>query len=391
MSGQLPVVHGTVAPGYEPVAQEFAAVAAAEPGHGAQLAAYEHGERVVDLWTGQDLEADSLLGVYSSTKGAAHLVLALLVREGTVELDREVAHYWPEFAAHGKDAITVRTLLAHRAGLVGDAEGLDPDQLADDRLMAARTAGQRPFWRPGSAFGYHALNIGALTGELVLRTTGKTMQEFYEARVRAPYGLDFWMGLPEEQEHRVLDIHPMYPTPEQQAQLDAAASGPDSLGGIAFNRHHPRNPPIDALVNSRLVRAAGPASYGGVASARGLARFYAAVIGEVDGAEPLLDSGTLAEFGQLHSTGTDLVSRQYKEFALGFQSYGASIPALGQGSIGHSGAAGSLGLADPRAGLALGYTRRRYGFPGGMGPDAARLARAVRLSRDARVREGVTD
>jgi CubicO group peptidase (beta-lactamase class C family) len=190
-------IHGSVADGFEAVREEFAAFVSGErPDYEGQLCAYVHGRKVVDLWAGDGAAADSLYGVFSSTKGAAHLVVALLVQDGVLELDREVAFYWPEFAAEGKGSITLRELLAHRAGLVGTDAGFTLEEAADDRAMAERLAGQRPFWRPGTAFGYHALVIGALTGEVVRRVTGRTLQEQYEERIRAPYGLDFHLGLP---------------------------------------------------------------------------------------------------------------------------------------------------------------------------------------------------
>src|SRR5882724_2238039 len=156
-------VHGTVAPGFEPVRDEFAAVLAEQPDEpGAQLAAYHDGALVVDLWAGDGVAGDSLTGVFSSGKGAAYLVVALLVQEGVLDLDRAVAYYWPEFAAEGKADVTLRELLAHRAGVVGVDGGFGPGELADDHLIAARLAAQRPFWRPGSAYGYHCFGIGAI-------------------------------------------------------------------------------------------------------------------------------------------------------------------------------------------------------------------------------------
>ena len=159
-------IHGTVADGYEPVREEFASFVRSElPDYEGQVCAYVHGRRVVDLWAGPG--GDALYAVHSSTKGAAHLVVALLVQDGTLELDRPVTYYWPEFAAEGKGALTVRDLLAHRAGVVGTDTGFTTAELADDRALAERLADQRPFWQPGTAFGYHALVIGALTGEIV--------------------------------------------------------------------------------------------------------------------------------------------------------------------------------------------------------------------------------
>lgn len=375
---------GTVAEGFESVTREFAAVAADEGGdYAAQLVAYLDGERVVDLWTGPEITGDSLTGVFSSTKGAAHLVVALLVQDGVLDLDQRVSHYWPEFGAEGKQDITLRDLLSHRAGVVGADTSFLLDEIADDRVIAERLAAQAPYWRPGTAFGYHALVIGALTGEVVRRVTGRSIQELFEDRVRSRHDLDFHLGLPEEHEPRFLTTLPMRPTPEQQAQLDAAATGPRSLTGIAFNRNHPQAPGLEELPNFRVVRAKGPASVGGVASARGLAGMYAAAISELDGKAPLLKPDTAAAFGRIHSIGYDVVSRAHKAFGLGFAALSDLYPVLGQGAFGHSGAAGSQALADPRTGLAYGYNRRRFAFPGGAAPENARLIRAVHAAATA--------
>ncbi|MGC0403682.1 CubicO group peptidase (beta-lactamase class C family) [Streptomyces sp. SAI-126] len=372
-------IHGTVAAGFEPVREEFAAFVAGErPDYEGQLSAYVHGRRVVDLWAGAGAGPDSLYGVFSSTKGAAHLVVALLVQEGTLELDRKVTYYWPEFGAEGKGQLTLRDLLAHRAGVVGLDGGFSAQELADDRAMAERLADQKPFWRPGTAFGYHALVIGALTGEIVRRATGRTLQEVWEERIRAPYGLDFHLGLPESLEPRYRSVQPMAPTPTQQALLDTAATGPHTLASIAFNQQVPEPGDLTGYANSRAVRAKGPASAGGVAAARGLAGMYAAAISDVADRPPLLKPDMITEVGQIHSVGYDLVARAHKSYGLGFQATADMWhPFLGAGSFGHSGAGGSQAFADPRSGLAYGYTRRRMAFPGGAAPENERFVRAV--------------
>jgi CubicO group peptidase (beta-lactamase class C family) len=372
-------IHGTVADGFEAVREEFTDFVAVErPDYEGQLSAYVHGRRVVDLWAGEGVGPDSLYGVFSSTKGAAHLVVALLVQEGTLELDRKVTYYWPEFAAEGKGQLTLRDLLAHRAGVVGLDAGFTAQELADDRAVAERLADQKPFWRPGTAFGYHALVIGALTGEIVRRATGRTLQEVYEERIRAPYGLDFHLGLPEALEPRYRSVQPMAPTAGQQALLDAAPAGPHTLTAIAFNQQVPDPGDLAGYANSRAVRAKGPASAGGVAAARGLAGMYAAAISEVADRPPLLKPDTIAEVGQIHSVGYDLVARAHKSYGLGFQATADMWhPFLGAGSFGHSGAGGSQAFADPRSGLAYGYTRRRMAFPGGAAPENERFVRAV--------------
>ncbi|MEU4490594.1 serine hydrolase domain-containing protein [Streptomyces purpurascens] len=370
-------IHGTVADGFEGVREEFAAfVAGEQPDYEGQLCAYVRGRKVVDLWAGT--EADALYGVFSSTKGAGYLVVALLVQDGTLEPDRKVTYYWPEFGAEGKGELTLRDLLAHRAGVVGTDTGFSLAELADDRQLAERLADQRPFWRPGTAFGYHALVAGALTGEVVRRATGRTLQEIYQERVRTPYGLDFHLGLPAPQEPRFRTTQPMIPTPDQQTLLDAAPTGPHTLTSIAFNRNASEPTDLASLPNMPLIRAKGPASVGGVASARGLAGMYAAAISGVGEQAALLKPDTVAEFGQLHSVGYDLVARAHKSFGLGFQTTADTWhPFLGAGTIGHSGASGSQSFADPWSGLAYGYTRRRFAFPGGAAPENNRLALAI--------------
>jgi CubicO group peptidase (beta-lactamase class C family) len=370
---------GTVADGFESVRDEFAAVAAAEGGDlSAQLAAYRHGVQVVDLWVGPaSFTGDCLLGAYSASKGAAHLVVALLVQDGVLDLDQKVSHYWPEFAVRGKQDITLRELLAHRAGLVGADSGFTIEELADDHIVAERLGAQRPYWRPRTAFGYHALVIAALSNEVVRRVTGRSIQEHFAERIRDAYSVDFHLGLPDDQEHRFLPAQPMLPTAERLATLAATATAPNSLPGIAFNRHRPQGPLVWELPNFEAVRSQGPTSFGGVASARGLARMYAAAIGSLDGAAPLLEPDTVAEFAQIQSIGHDVVLRDHKAFTVGFHATSEYYPPLGQGSFGHSGAGGQQAFADPRNDIAYGYTRRRTPFPAAAAPENARLINAL--------------
>ncbi|KOX17505.1 MULTISPECIES: serine hydrolase domain-containing protein [unclassified Streptomyces] len=372
-------VHGTVEPGFESVREVFAEVAAREARDGgAQLAVHHRGRLVVDLWGGDGVDGDSLLALYSCSKGAMALVTALLVQDGALDLDRTVASWWPEFAAEGKGETTLRQLLSHRSGVIGADGGLSLEELADDRRTAARLAGQRPFWEPGTGHGYHGLVVGALVGEVVVRATGRTIQELFEERVRAPYALDYHLGLPEELEPRFRPALPAVPTAREQAFLDANPMAPDSLAAVAFNLR--ADPPLDMVAygNSRAVRAQSPVSGGGVGSARGLSRMYAAIAGGLDGRPPLLAPGTLAEFARIHSEGTDLVTGSQNAFGLGFVPSAVRYPSLGPGAVGHSGAPGSQAFADPATGLAYAYARRRFALVGGPGaPENDRLVPAV--------------
>ncbi|WP_052851696.1 serine hydrolase domain-containing protein [Streptomyces avicenniae] len=363
----MPRVGGTVAPGYEPVRDAFAAVLASEPGHAAQLAASVDGSPVVDLWGGPGLDGDSLLGVLSVTKGVAFLAAALLIQSGELDPGREVRSYWPQFAAEGKAGVTVGELLTHRAGAIGTREGFSPAELADDALIAGRVAAHAPYWRPGSAFGYHSLVIGALTGELVRRTTGLTLKEFHDRRVRVPFGVDLHLGPPARDVRRVVDVLPPLAPPP------GPPPAADSLLGIASSAHHPAFLPPHLLVNDPVFRAGGQASAGGVASARGLARFYAV-------ANALLTPATRRAVARPHAVGHDLVLGTARAYGLGFL---VAWPSPGGGAFGHDGAGGSVGLADPRHGLVFGYTRRR--FPSrDAAADGVRLLRAVRGCARAR-------
>jgi CubicO group peptidase (beta-lactamase class C family) len=371
-------VHGAVAPGFERVREEFVAVLAEEAHNepGSQLAAYLDGRLVVDLAAGDDFPAEKLTGLYSVTKGAAHLVFALLVQDGVIDLDRRVADYWPDFTGAGKEDVGVRDLLAHGAGLIGLGRPLTMPEIADDRELAELLVRQKPFWEPGKAYGYHAFVIGALTGEVVRRVTGTSIQALYEERIRAPYGLDLYLGLPEDLEPRYAPVRAMNPTQAQAESTAADQEDPASLLAIAFNSNSENKDFTLDIANTREVRAKGPASVGGVGNARGVAGMYAAALTGLGGG-PLLRPETIAEFSTPHLAGPDLVTGASDAFGLGFERPATEFPALGRDAFGHCGVAGSLGLADPRTGLAYGYVRRRFAFPGGTAPENMRLIQAL--------------
>src|SRR6185437_15677927 len=202
---------GTVSPGFEAVRNQLDAYLLADPAY------------------------DSVTGVFSVSKGISALVIATLVRDGELGLDEPVARYWPEFAAEGKAAVTVRQLLSHQAGLVGLPGGMSFEELRDSSLAAARLADTFPDWLPGSAFGYHGLTIGVFMEELTRRITGRSLQSVYESAIRAPHDIDFYLGFPAGQEHRFREVLPMAPTSAQQAEIDRRASAPDGITALAFN------------------------------------------------------------------------------------------------------------------------------------------------------------
>ncbi|WP_280386486.1 serine hydrolase domain-containing protein [Nocardia wallacei] len=372
-------VHGTVATGFEEVRAGFAAVVAEENGEsGAQLAAYVRGRKVVDLWAGPEVTGTTLTGLHSSTKGAAGLVIALLIQDGVLDIDRPVADFWPEFATAGKHRITIRDVLAHRSGIVGASGGFTVAELADERIVAERLVRQRPYFEPGRVHGYGGFVMYAILGEVVRSVTGRTVAQLFEQRIRAPYGLDVYLGLPAELDHRYLPILPWRATAQMEDAFAANSPGPHSVAGIAYNLNARGFTPADvmALPNDPAVRRLGQGSGGGVGSASGLAAMYAAAISGLGDRPPLLTLDTIAMITEIHSGGRDLVRGDAAPYSLGFEAKGLLHPFLGVHAFGHTGSAGSDGFADPHSGLTYGYTRRRAAFAFNA-PENARLARLI--------------
>jgi CubicO group peptidase (beta-lactamase class C family) len=357
-------VHGTTEPGFEPVAAEFERLLAAEEDARGQFCAYREGRQVVDLWGGDDVSADDLQGVFSSTKGASAVCIALLIQRGVLSLDAPVARYWPEFAAGGKAGVTVRTALSHQAGLAGVEPQLSLDEMLDHQAVAARLAAAVPHWRPGAAHGYHALTIGTLMDELTRRTVGVPIADFFRAEIGDPRGIDVYIRTPAQAESRVKRVQPMRPTPRQQEELDArGARAPDSLAGMAFNAAV--RPAGELLPNMAAVRRSGQAAAAAVCSARGLARLYAMCISEVDGLPRILAPQTVAEVTQIQAVGDDLILGCPTRYGVVFQKADDRLWFGSHQAFGHDGAGGSVGVADPWYGVAYAWIPRRMSFPGG--------------------------
>ena len=216
----MPEVSGFVADGFEPVRAAFEANFRDHGDLGAGVCVYRDGAPVVDLVGGvtahgsDDLyRADHLQMVFSTTKGAAAICAHLLAERGQLDLDAPVASYWPEFAANGKADIPVSWLLCHKSGLVDVDRPLTLDDALDwDRVTAALAAAP-PIWEPGTQHGYHAVTYGWLVGEIVRRVSGRTLGRFFADEIAGPLGLEFWIGLPDEQIPRVVDLVPPGPPP----------------------------------------------------------------------------------------------------------------------------------------------------------------------------------
>ncbi|GAA2036681.1 serine hydrolase domain-containing protein [Agromyces tropicus] len=376
------VMHGRCDPRFRPVADRFSAFLADEPALSAQLSVRWHGEPVVDLAGGPDLGRDSVTGVYSATKGVAALVIAMLLDRGLLVADRRVRAYWPEFATAGKGDVTVRQLLSHRAGLPLVERRLTLEDLVDSRPAAAAIAAQRPLWRPGSAFGYHAVTIGILMEELVRRVTGTTLQEVYETTIRRPLDADFHLGLPETKDRRYIPVRDMEPTDEQAAEI-AARPPADAIAEAVFDNFAAPDDrsPDGTSTNNPAMRRAGFAGIGGVGSAAGLSLLYSAAL--PDGAMRIAEPGVFAEMAEQHSWGTDRVLGIPNRFGMVFMLPRPRMPYGGPGAFGHDGAGGALGFADPSSGLAFGYVPSPMQYPGGADPRSVELARLASIAAES--------
>jgi CubicO group peptidase (beta-lactamase class C family) len=369
-------------PNFEPVLEAFDAFHHADPTYGAQLAVHVAGERVVDACHG--MAPDALLPVFSSSKGASAVVIALLVERGQLELDATVASYWPEFAQRGKGAVTVRQLLSHQAGLNGVDGGFTAEELLAHDPLAERLAAQRPLWRPGARVEYHAVTIGTMADELVRRTDGRPLAEVLRDDVAAPRGIDVWMGTPESEDHRVLDCQP--PTDgEFAAFLADPPAGLDLAGGTGSvsSASLPAGGILDLFVrvNGEEFRRVGPPAAGMLATARGLAALYAALHHEVAGQPRLVGDETIAAMSQIQVSGPELGSGLQVRFGVLFQlPFSPRWPFGSYRAFGHDGAGGSLAFCDPVGDVAFGYTVRRLPLPGGMDPRAVELSRLVRAA-----------
>jgi CubicO group peptidase (beta-lactamase class C family) len=371
------VIDGYVEPGFEEVRDQFRANFARAGELGAACAAYVHGQKVVDLWGGyrdarrqERWQEDTLVLVYSTSKGMAAIAVAVAQSRGLIDYDELVASYWPEFAQNGKAEITVRQLLSHQAGLSGLDVRLDPSKLADLDGMARALARQKPAWEPGTRQGYHALTLGWYEGELIRRVDPehRSLGRFFADEVAAPLGLEFYFGLP-----------PDLP-PERVASVTS--------GSIASLAMHVRTMPPGfiasflrpgshtqrAFGNPRLrnvsdldkpaYRAVEIPAGGGIGQVRSIARAYSDL---ASGGRGL---GLTAEtFEQLTApprppsgNPRDLVLWVPAAYSLGFiRPAGDFLFGRGARSFGHPGAGGSFGFADPDAQVGFAYAPNRLG------------------------------
>lgn len=290
---------------------------------GAAVAVFVDGNPVVDLWggvadrrNGRAWSQDTLIMVFSSTKGATALCAHVLHARGRLDLDAPVARYWPEFAAAGKEQLPVRMLLNHHAGLPAIDQRLPPEALFDWHTMTAALAAQAPHWPPGTAHGYHAMTFGWLVGEVVRRISGKSLGTFFREEIAQPLGLDFWIGLPEALEPRVATIR-MPPPARESSPLLTAMYDRTTLTAKAFL--NPRGLMTPGQANARAMHAAEVPAANGICTARALAKMYVPLAcgGRCDGIE-LVDRETLQIMRTVESDREDRVLLIPTRFASGF-------------------------------------------------------------------------
>ncbi len=336
---------------------------------GAAVHVIVEGRPVVDLWGGvadprtdAAWREDTLVLVFSSTKGATAACAHLLRSRGLLDFDTPVAHYWPEFGQQGKASIPVSFLLTHRAGLAAIDQPLPPEALFDWQRVTTALAEQPPLWPPGEGHGYHAITFGFLVGEVIRRISGRSVGQFFREEIAGPLDLDFWIGLPAEHEQRVARVR-MPPLRSRPTPFFRALLQRGSLTWKAF-----MNPPSvtsGSAANTRAVHAAELPASNGITNARGLARLYAALVG-LQGA-PLLDRETLAFAEHVAVDGPDRVLLVRTRFSHGFMKSVREDPndavrfGPNEAAFGHVGAGGSFGMADPVAGVAMGYVMNQLG------------------------------
>lgn len=352
MTNQI-AVSGHCDPAFEPVRDAFAANFTDRGDVGAAVAVMVKGEAVVDLTGGwrdaartQAWQPDTLVNVWSTTKGVAAACFAMLVDAGRISYADPVVRWWPDFAAEGKGAVTIGQLLSHQAGLCGFTTPATVADLLAGSPSAVRLAAQAPLWEPGTASGYHAITIGILATELFERIEGRSLRRFVAEELCTRRGFDISIGLDAAEDHRRAELI----APPDMDSTQVGSFTPVQIAALG-------NPALDPLLpNDPAWRRADLPSANGHANARALASLYSALIGG-----DLVGERALAEATALQIENTDLVLGLPVRWGAGFllNTDGAYGP--GAASFGHSGWGGSFAMADPAAGLAMSYTMNRMG------------------------------
>lgn len=374
----MTAVHGTARPRFDAVRAALQQNLDSGEELGASLVVDIDGERVVDLWGGHRDRARTLAwdehtvtNVWSVTKTVTSLAALLLVDSGDLDVHAPVARYWPEFAANGKQDVQVRHLLAHTSGVAGLDGPATVTDLYDTEEATARLARQAPWWRPGTASGYHIFSYGHLIGELVRRTTGRSLKEFVAEEIAGPLAADFRIGADERDRHRIAEVVPPPPL-----ALDLP---PGSPAAKAMN-----GPAVDAAVaNTPRWRAADIGAANGHGNARSVARILSVLArgGETDGPR-LLGPRTVDTVFNVQADGTDLVNGLPLRWGVGYAlPRSQAVPWIPDGRIAFWGGwGGSMIIMDLDRRMTISYVMNRMSA-GILG--SARSAAYVRAVYDA--------
>jgi CubicO group peptidase (beta-lactamase class C family) len=324
---------------------------------GASYCATLEGETVVDLWGGyanedrtRDWQRDTIINVYSTTKTMTALTALLVADRGELDFAAPVARYWPEFAANGKADVKVSHLMSHSAGLSGWKEPITKETLYDWEKATSLLAAQAPFWKPGSAPGYHAVTQGYLVGEVVRRITGKSLGTVFREEIAEPMGADFYIGLPASEDSRVADL---IPPPKGAAIADTAQSD--------LQKNMATNPGVDVReTRTRAWRGAEIPAAGGTGNARSVAEIHTILAnGGVSKGKRFLSEAGCRKALELQIEGTDLILNIPVRYGMGFGLAGGMLPLPNLNTIFWGGYGGSLVIIDMDAHTTFGYVMNR--------------------------------
>lgn len=367
-------IKGHVSAGFEPVKDAFSENFSKRNELGGACCVYHHGEKVVDLWggirnksTGEPWLEDTMVVVYSATKGLSAMTLALAHSRGWIDYDERVSKYWPEFAQNGKADITVRQLLAHHAGLFAFDEPVNKNTISDLDRLAEVLARQKPAWEPGTRQAYHALTLGFYEGELLRRIDPRhrSLGQFFQDEIASPLGIEFYIRLPESIPNSRLAIlenpNPLKLLMDFPLRLSLAAINPRSK----IYRALIANPGSGIIHDDQHIYARDLEipSGGGVGTARAMAHAYSAFA--TDGKELQIRKETL----DLLAAPAQPAKRGFYDeamfgeikFSLGFMKPSSTWPFGSEESFGSPGSGGSLGFADPMEEIGYGYVTNKMG------------------------------
>ena len=348
-------IHGTCEEKFQPVKELFQEIHQSGREVGSSFSVYKDGIPLIDIWSGyadkeknKEWERDTLANVWSTTKGITALTIAHAYEQGILDYEEKVSTYWPEFASSGKDEITVGMLLSHQAGICGSNTDKINDYY-DQAVMATELAQMEPLWKPGTASGYHSLTYGWLASELIIRLTGKTLGSYFRDEIAIPNEIEFYIGLPESEEHRVAEMVPFPKQENQNKEMDLNVAKKFSDKGPNLLKHQ----------NSREWRQAEIASANGQGCASGIAKLYSLVVTE-DLSKKILKNSTIQTMSEERIAGRDLVLGVVTRWGAGFvMNMHKIIYGPTEESFGHSGWGGSCGFGDPVNNLGMSYVMNK--------------------------------